>query len=1221
MNFDRDQRQALGAVRNVVVAAGAGSGKTTVLAERYLRLVRDLRTPVSAILTLTFTRKAAAEMHERIHSRLRAIADDEFIARQLETFDRAPISTLDSFCAELVRSAAPQFGVTTDFRTDEEEYRRLADEAALEVLLEHLDREPVARFVAANDFTSVWHECLAKIAAEYLVITRPVDASAIAASQQAVLHDALNQSLADLEETVARIATLEAGGSGAASTVIEAAQGVDLAAYRDGAELRQLLAVVSDLRSIRKPGGRASGDIALLKDLMDEMRLLCENLQTLGATLLMQGDVRALLSMVQDYDRRLQTAKRAQGLLTYSDVMEMAIAALQQDHQLRQFYNRKYRFIMIDEFQDNNERQKLLLYLLALDPSVDLPADRASNPDPSWLVPDKLFFVGDDKQSIYRFRGADVSVFRTLAAELACGASPEPDAAPEPESYPEPDGDSPPAADPSRLIELSHNYRSQPQLIDFFNRLFPRVMADAEQPYEARFAPLQAGAEQRLEPTVQILVKPFQEDDDESDEDQLRNEDVEAYAVARWIERAVRERTLPIVDGEETRPAAFDDIALLLRSSGNQMRFERMFRRFGIPYQSQSVRSLFLEAPAYDLYQLLQLACYPSDRQAYAALLRSPLVHLDDDALVEILLRDEEPFAGCEPTAAEDPASESSLAAGSALDVLTDEQRSRYRAGSALYADIRSHIDRRPVSWLISRIWFDWGYRYTLLRRSGYHPYLEYYEHLFAFARSYDPLPVVDFLDAFRSNLGEYGLKQELEVVREGGRGVQIMTIHRSKGLEFPVVILANSGNVGRSEGTGSSTYHLSERYGLTFNLPTPLNTDKKRAVNWFFSQGKEEEKRRALAEAKRLLYVALTRAECHLLVSGYFHRNNRTNENAHLNMVLSALDVPIGDTGAVAAPPRPESAAGGTPRPAASHVVARPHPIVQVAVMPDVAQSELDRQWQHGVTVSGDLAAQRYRALPVVRRELPRREYRATELNALWAAAHRTEEGRELPALDSDPTIAERQLEAEFGTLCHSVIEQRLRLGRDLNATELERLAENVLPADIGVRATRQLVRDAAALASRFFSSPEYDRYVAPVPRRQIVVEHGFVMRPQQAPQLLVHGQIDLFVAHEQGGILIDFKTNRSVMDDEYAVQIALYREAAREIFGDPVRAFVCYLREPLWLDGSDGAVAYEASKTSIGVLLSKIAGTSHYEQYEPEHELQHGRQRARYTTPAQTE
>ncbi len=1174
MTFDTDQRQAVDAQRNVVVSAGAGSGKTTVLAERYLRLVRDLRTPVSAILTLTFTRKAAAEMHERIHARLRAIQDNEFISRQLETFDRAPISTLDSFCAELVRSAAPRFGVTTDFRTDEDEYRRLAEEVALDVLLEHLSREPVARFVAANGFTSIWHDCLVKIAGEFLVITRPVDAGAIAASQQTVLREAFNRALAALEETVARIATLEAGGSSAASKVIEAAQGLELTAYRDGAELQQLLALVSGLRSIRKPGGKASGEVVLLKELMDEMRALCDSLQNLGATLLMQDDVHALLLMVQDYDQRLQAAKRAQGLLTYSDVMEMAIAALQQDHQLRQFYNRKYRFIMIDEFQDNNERQKLLLYLLALDPAVDLPTDRVSDPDPAWLKPDKLFFVGDDKQSIYRFRGADVSVFRALSGELARNASPVPEA--------------------SRSIELAHNYRSQPQLIDFFNRLFPRVMADAEQPYEARFAPLKAGAQQRIEPTVQILVKPYRESDEEAEEEQLRNEDVEAYAVAQWIERVVRERALPVVDGNATRPAGFDDIALLFRSSGNQMRFERMFRRFGIPYQSQTVRSLFLEAPAYDLYQLLQLACYPDDRQAYAALLRSPLVHLDDDAMIEILLREDEPFAGCEPAETE-----------SVLHVLSDEQRARYRAGALLYADIRSRIDRRPVSWLISRIWFDWGYRYTLLRRSGYHPYLEYYEHLFAFARSYDTLPVVEFLDAFRANLGEYGRHPELDVVQEGGRGVQIMTIHRSKGLEFPVVILANSGNTGRSEGTGSSTYYLSERHGLTFNLPSPLKVGKKRAVNWFFTQGKEEEDRKALAEAKRLLYVALTRAECHLLVSGYFHRNNRTNENAHLNMILSALEV------------SPDALTDGTPGGSRSvdapSDAARPHPIVQVSLMPEVAQSELDRQRQRGVSVDGGLAALRYRALPVVRRAAPRREYSATELNMLWAAARRPEQPRELPALGGDAVIAERELEAEFGTLCHAVIEQRLRFGLDTEvdldpeAPELERLAADVLPSDIGEQAKRQLVRDAVLLGERFFTSPEYGRHVAPATRQQCVVEHGFVMRPRQAPQLLVHGQIDLFVAHERGGILIDFKTSRAVIDDEYAVQIELYREAAREIFGDPVHAFVCYLREPYWLDCGDRPSEHVES---IGALLSKIAAMSHY---EPGPELQHERQHQR--------
>ncbi|TVQ37488.1 MAG: hypothetical protein EA384_11505 [Spirochaetaceae bacterium] len=1159
MTFDAGQQRAIDTVSNAVVAAGAGSGKTTVLAERYLRLVCRMHTPVSSILTLTFTRKAAAEMHERIYRRLRDFGrqapDDPFVAEQLEQFDRAPIATLDSFCAQLVRSSAARFGVTPDFRSDEDEHRRLAEEVALEVLLDHLSVDAVARFTAANDFEKVWKECLVAIAQDYCLITRPVDSAAIAAAQHATLIGAFNRALNSLHDALTTAAALDIGNSKTARQAIEALRQTALSPHVDGSELPRLQRQLERLRQIRKPGGAgANPQLALFKTQIDTLRELCSELDALAGSLLMESDVHALLEMVADFDARLQTAKRARGLLTYADVMEMAISTLQEDAELRRFYNQRFRFIMIDEFQDNNDRQKLLLYLLALSEDALKSDDPLPAPTAADLHPQKLFFVGDDKQSIYRFRGADVTVFRQLAHELSEGGSEGP-------------------------LELNANYRSEPQLIDFFNQVFPIVMADADQPYEARFAALDKGAPQRVEPTVRVLFKPYTGDagtpgegdsegvggNETGDREVLPSEDVEAFCVAQWIDRVVSRRSLPVAGTEQVRPAGYDDIALLLRSSGNQMRFERMFRRFGIPYQSQVVRSLFLEAPAYDIYQLLQLACYPEDRPAYAALLRSPLVHLDDDALVEVMLRREAPFAEVADLAA--------------------EQQQRYRAGAELYGDITALIDRSPVSQLVTRIWYRWGYRYSLLRRSAYHPYLEYYEHLFAFARRYDDAPIVDFLDALRENLGQYGRFPELEVIQEHGSGVQIMTVHKSKGLEFPVVVLGNAGNAGRSEGTGSAPFYLSARHGLTFNMPQP-NGDKK-AVNWFFTQGKTEEDRKALAEAKRLLYVALTRARSHLLVCGYFHRNNRDADHVHLRMLLHALGVACdGSPIAAAGSPAAGSAAPAAPAvvPAAGGRGGRPHPLVQLELMPDVSQSELEHHRQRGRSVDAISAARRYQALPLIRRAAARREYSVTELNALLPAVETG--GRTLRELESDDLIARYGMEREFGILCHAAIEYRLRRGQPAEPAELEQHAPRALPVEASPQQRALLLQDALALAQGFFESRLYREKIASVDGRHLAIEHAFLLRPRSASEILVQGQIDLFVPQQTGGVLIDFKTNRLAVAGEYAVQLALYREAAEQLFGEPVTVWACYLRGPLWLDYSDSRVDVDALlRTLVGV------------------------------------
>ena len=1126
MNFDADQQSAIAVVQNAVVSAGAGSGKTTVLAERYLELVRDRRTPVDRILTLTFTRKAAAEMHERIFRRLSQIVDDPFVAEQLARFDRAVISTLDSFCGQLVRGSASRFGVSPDFRTDEDEHRRLAEQVALEVLLERVHTEAVGRFVAANSFETVWHDCLVSIAEHWCVITRPVDADVLARTQQEALRVAFDDELDRMVAAVNSTAALAFEGSGksvdTAREVMARLSAIDLAQMRGAVNLDTIDLLEVALSGVRLPGGRISDpDIIAYKECIATAREALKLLQTIVLSIRMEPDIRALLEMVQAFDDRLQTAKRAAGLLTYADVMEMAIATLRDDSGLREYYGKRFRFIMIDEFQDNNERQKILLYLLSLNAAAGEELSRADRvPTGADLQPDKLFFVGDDKQSIYRFRGADVSVFRTLAGELA-GGRPKP-------------------------IELAHNYRSQPVLIDFFNHLFPRVMGEAEHPYEAAFSPLVAGAPAVVDSTVTLFYKPFvpSNGDDEDDEETLRNEDVEAFRVAQWISLVVQDRSLPVRDpaGAGSRPAGYDDFAVLFRSTGNQMRYERMFRRFGIPYQSQSVRSLFLEAPASDLYQLFQLACHPFDRLAYAALLRSPLVHLDDDALVTVLLQRKEPFAE----------------AG-----LRGEQAARYAAGAELFAWLGERIDRVPHSRLLTELWYARGYRYALLRNSSYHPYLDYGEQLFAFARRFDDRPAVEMLEQWREQLGQGERVPDLEVIQEHDAGVKLMTIHASKGLEFPVVILANSGNRGRQEGTGSAPYYLSEQYGLTFNLPPDVVSEKPK-VNWFFTQGKDEEQARNLAEVKRLLYVALTRAESHLGISGYHHAGNRKTEQVHLNMVLNALGIP----------PGPPSDDAGAPAETGLHSA------VRVRYLGEVPQSELFRNRELGRTVDAPLAARRYAELPLVTRAVARREFSATDLNTLsrdLSPAAGVEVGRALPPLPSDGVIRDQRLEAAFGTLCHLAIELQLRGGNEGEELRrrLEERAPDDLRAELTEKAFRQVLQDAQELAGRFFASPEFARLVAPA-RGRVEVEHALVLRPRSAPDILVHGQIDLFVPSPDGagGTVIDFKTNAHAETDEYRVQLALYREAAEAIFGAPVGAWVCYLRAPLWVDYS-GAVA----------------------------------------------
>jgi superfamily I DNA/RNA helicase len=179
--FDEQQIEAVRVEDNAVVTAGAGSGKTAVISERYCRLLERADVGVERILALTFTQKAAAEMYERIYNRLRRAPDH--LRRHLETFEQARISTLDSFCAEILRSACDRFGLPEDFRYDEQAVACLAERISLEFTLENLDSPAVQVLLHINGFEILWKDLLRDLACRHLHLPGPFDFQAMARTQ------------------------------------------------------------------------------------------------------------------------------------------------------------------------------------------------------------------------------------------------------------------------------------------------------------------------------------------------------------------------------------------------------------------------------------------------------------------------------------------------------------------------------------------------------------------------------------------------------------------------------------------------------------------------------------------------------------------------------------------------------------------------------------------------------------------------------------------------------------------------------------------------------------------------------------------------------------------------------------------------------------------------------------------------------------------------------
>jgi ATP-dependent exoDNAse (exonuclease V) beta subunit len=1124
--LDEYQYRAVKERRNTVVTAGAGSGKTTVLAERFLDLIASGEAEVDGILTLTFTRKAAAEMYERIHRLLLERADEEKdgrvrerLQRAVENFAEASISTLDSFCAQVLRGGSERFGIPADFQLEQGAAGDPAGEAALEFMLTENADPALERYVGIFGFSRVLGQLFTPFAAQELHIASAGGYGEIPQQLAEWCNREAEERVKELEELRPHIEQAEGESAWVQKLRAGIAQLPDLRELAE-AERWGTLAQALENAGLSTNGRVKKPHLVELNDRVIAWNEAVEQLRQVLAVPVYESDYRGLYRLLDRFREHYLQRKRESGLLSFRDVVEAAIVLLIEDLQLRDFYKRKFTHIMIDEFQDNNDLQRRLLYLLA-----ERRGHVSARPVPESdeLEPEKLFFVGDEKQSIYRFRGADVEVFQKLKQEFPAGE----------------DGES------SLLI----NYRSHRGLVSFFNTLFARVMdpQQAAADYEARYAPVRwKRGEEALSPRITLFYKPYRKEQDPEHVDGVR---AEAWHVCRSIRRLVAEEGLQISDGKGgSRPCGYGDIAVLMRSTGNQIHYERYLRRLGVPYTVQGTRSLFLDAPVYDLYHLLQLIVYPDDRLAYAALLRSPLVNLSDLTLTRLLRDSGEAF--------EHRGEE---------ELFPDEQdREKYRRAREMYLDCAGRARSASIGELLRAIWYEYGYRYAVLRNPDHHPYLEFYDTLQEYARLYEGRGegLVAFLDFLRQNLGQFEKVEETGGLPGRAEGVQILSIHRSKGLEFPVVFVVDTGNTGR-QGGSEFLYTPQTPFGPVITW----GDDGTVQPNVFMRRAKDEEEQRDLAELKRLFYVACTRAEDHLFISGFHHSRNRNDgetgggRKAMLNMLLRALGWQ-GSNDELETEELAAALGGG----------------IEVEEIPDVTENQILGGSSFSKPRDPSDAAAAYRSAAGVERRFRRRDYSAVDFSAVRPAAGSAADfasadtaeaadsevlpeagrktaaagGEPLPAFASDRFLRNEEEVRAFGTLAHARIAEALD-----PRTEATRMPPAL--AEKPEEERRAIEEEARQIAGRFLQSELGRRASA----GRCECELPFLLRhPGDDREAYVRGQIDLLLEEEKEVIVCDFKTDRRKHPELHVGQLAVYRRAAEELYGKPVRTLLCYLR-----------------------------------------------------------
>lgn len=1139
----------------LLVSAAAGSGKTRVLTERLMRWITEGDAPrsIDNFLIITFSTAAAAELRSRISEELsaRAAADpgSKRLRRESALVRRAQIGTIHSFCSALLREYAGRAGIAPDFAIADEDRARELRRLSLETVLEaaYAEAEPgfiqLADTVGAGTDDRRLESLVLELHGKLQSHARPGDWAArqselfeTGAEDAAdtpwgreLLESAADELLwwaGEFDELVRSLAGFEKMGKAYVPSFSETASSLRGAAKR-AAEGWDALREALPIAFPRLGSLRGGGEDPELAERAKARREACKKAAkriekgfTLPSEQLLRDmratapAMRALLKLVGDFDAEYTRRKRRRSLLDFADLEHLAARLLTEPDgsptETAREVSRRYAEVMVDEYQDVSLVQDMIIRAVS---------DSGR----------RLFMVGDVKQSIYRFRLADPTIFLKKYESYAD--------APQPEGVP-------------RRVFLRESFRSRGEVVDAVNAVFGCLMSKGlgEMEYDER-ARLRAGLEYPgVVPVPELVAVPLPgADEDEERPDKI---EVEAAYAARMMRRLV-ETGAKISEGSALRPLGYGDIAVLLRSvnvSGPVWR--RVLAREGVPVEAGQSGGFFEAPEVAVILSLLAVIDNPRQDVALISVLRSELFGFTNDELTEIrLMSGEGDFYAALSARAE--VSEKARAFLDTLARLRDFARD-----SELATLIWEIYESLGCMALCSAMRDGEGRRARLLR-------------LFELARSFETTGwrglrrFLDWLRSMRERGEEPAFPDE-----DGGGAVRIMSIHRSKGLEFPVVFIGDTARqFNRSDLRGSVLVHPELGLGPKF-------TDAARGIEYPTLARRavaNRLERELLSEELRLLYVAMTRARERLFITCAMADPQKTMDKlapaAQEHIPAQAL-LPMRSMAEWLI-----CAALGTGGRALTLSIGGDEEGAPRRVTP-AAQPEPERTGEEAVPVDFDaLFAWRY---PHAGAETLPSKLTATELKSL--AEPDAESAELLPRAARtfrrpDIALAARRLTAaERGTATHLAL-RYLELGA-LTTPEAAREAVDRLAAAGKLSAREAAAVDAAGLC-RFALSP-LGRRITAAPR--VLREFPFALLcpaerffpGAEGEELLLQGVVDCCLIEPDGAVIVDYKTDRIAPEaaperaKRYAAQLETYAWAVSRITGLAVKAKIVYFLQP---------------------------------------------------------
>ena len=1130
VRFTPEQRAAIeDRDGSALLAANAGSGKTAVMVERFVEAVLQDGVAVGAVLALTFTEKAAGELRERVRRRFTALGEFE----RAREADAAWIGTIHGFCARVLRARPLAAGLDPRFTVlDEAAARRLA-ERAYETALE--------AWAAAGGAAAL------DLAAAYGPALRDV-----------VL--ASHETLRSRGETRPRLpipppqpppdpSALEAARAAASAALAGGQNGKKVTAAREALDALVLGEAVpwpGELEAAKLGTGAKALEhpaCGAYREAWGAYRAACADHHGRVALILLDG-------LLDRFGAAFDEAKAARAAIDFSD-LELRVRDLLADLAARRAWAERFELIMVDEFQDTNRLQLDVLEALERD---------------------NLFAVGDEFQSIYRFRHADVTIFRERRDRLGA----------------------------DRVRRLERNFRSRAELLDVLNAAFAPELG-------AEFAPLVAGREdpgERAEPEAfDAPLRLFDPDPRPADPavellvtDTRGWDDLDvglaAFATQPWRRaeaRLVAHRLRAEIDAGR-RPG---DVVVLVRATSSLRLLEQALEEQGLPTYVVGGRGYWSQEQVRDGIAYLATLANPQDEEALLAVLASPFCGVGTDALVLLTQRGRESGRGAyaaliEAEAADrtaDP-TESEAEAADWTAALPEDQRARLLAFARLLAGERPRAERLPAEVLLERAIVATGYDLAVLARSGGERRLANLRKLMRLAREYERaegpdlrgfLVYAETQDLIEAREGEAALESE------GLDAVRLMTIHRAKGLEFPVVCVAD---LGRSAGGARDRLLLGRDGAVGLKLspigggdPIPSLAWQRLAVGEQAAEGEEE---------RRLFYVAMTRGRERLILSGGLDCERLPDPRPGgppIDWIARAL---TGDVSAAVAAPETVIGRGG-----ATLVCRLNAPATLDAVLPRAALTPAARARPGAPGTALPDAPTVLPDPPARPRPAPQR-LSYSSLGAYARCGYRFYLERVLmlprvapPAADEIARAGGETVGAadEIARAGDEIVGEAAGLDPRVRGSLVHRLLEDLdftrpavpdgeavrgLAADWGVEIADDEVEDVRALTAAFADSPLRDR-LAGARRTRREAPFAFELDPAGGGPL-VNGFLDVVALEPDGGVLIvDYKSDRledvapaALVERDYATQRLVYALAALRDGAPRAEVAYCFLERP---------------------------------------------------------